>query len=230
MLTPPAHSTPSLPRWVVAGGFLLAAIAGCINVSGLLGLHHAGFTHMTGTGSQVGIALAGGETQAAFYWAGLLAAFLFGAALSGLLIASGTLQWGRPYGLALGLEALLLAIAIPLLHRGHNGGDYLIAGASGLQNALATTFGGAILRTTHISGLLTDLGVELGHWLRRKPVRAASVLLWSSLLAGFLGGGYLGALAWSRWQMDTLYLPATALAIMALVATLVRPPGATPKA
>ncbi|WP_316568022.1 DUF1275 family protein [Myxococcus sp. MxC21-1] len=39
----------------------------------------------------------------------------------------------------------------------------------GLQNALVTRVSGAVVRTTHITGILTDIGIQvvrLGSWLR----------------------------------------------------------------
>ena len=47
-----------LPRWVWFGGALLAFIAGAINSVGFLGFQHQGVTHLTGTTTLLGVALA----------------------------------------------------------------------------------------------------------------------------------------------------------------------------
>lgn len=47
-------------------------------------------------------------------------------------------------------------------------------GPYGLQNAMMSTYSGAVIRTTHVSGMFTDLGIFLGHFL----------------ISGFLYGSY----------------------------------------
>jgi uncharacterized membrane protein YoaK (UPF0700 family) len=196
-----------LPRWVAAGGFVLAAIAGLINVVGLLGFQHQGITHMTGTTTMLGIAVAEGDRAEIGHWVSVVLSFFAGAVLSGFIIRDSTLQLGRRYGVALLVESGLLLLAIPLLSRQIGSGDYLAACACGLQNAMASTYSGALLRTTHVSGLVTDLGVQMGHLLRGVPVDWKKVKLWSFLLAGFLGGGVLGTVLYKTFAYRALYLP-----------------------
>ncbi|MDB6109551.1 MAG: putative rane protein, partial [Pedosphaera sp.] len=52
-----------LPRWVLWGALMLAFIAGMINAVGFLGFQHQGITHLTGTTTLLGIALAHGSAQ-----------------------------------------------------------------------------------------------------------------------------------------------------------------------
>ena len=47
-----------LPRWVEVGAFLLAFLAGSVNAVGLLGFSHQSVSHLTGTTSLLGLALA----------------------------------------------------------------------------------------------------------------------------------------------------------------------------
>ena len=75
------------------------------------------------------------------------------------------LRLGRRYGVALSVESLMLFAAIPLFRHQHLAGPLLAAMACGLQNAMATTYSGAVVRTAHLSGMFTDLGIMLGHWL-----------------------------------------------------------------
>src|SRR3546814_11590466 len=88
----------------------------------------------------------------------MLGAFVAGAALGGLIVQDSTLRLGRRYGVALSLESLMLLAAIPLFRHQHLAGPLLAAMASGLQNAMATTYSGAIVRTTPLTGIFTDLG------------------------------------------------------------------------
>ncbi|MFC7608645.1 YoaK family protein [Teichococcus aestuarii] len=107
---------------------------------------------------------------------------------AGLLLAGGGAGWlvaQRSGGLP------PAALATPLL-------CFLM----GLQNATITKISGARMRTTHVTGIVTDIGVELGrllYWNRagtlegRPFVRADRAKL--RLLLGLLGGFFLGGVA-----------------------------------
>src|SRR3546814_16692555 len=100
----------------------------------------------------------------------MLGAFVAGAALGGLIVQDSTLRLGRRYGVALSLESLMLLAAIPLFRHQHLACPLLAAMACGLQNAMATTYRGPIVRTTHPSRLFTAIGVMLGPVLPGMPV------------------------------------------------------------
>jgi uncharacterized membrane protein YoaK (UPF0700 family) len=197
-----------LPRWILVGGGVLAFIAGVINAVGFLGLYHQGITHLTGTTTLLGIAIAQGNGAALLHLAAFAASFVAGAIASGMIIQESTLKLGRRYGVALMVESLLLFLAVPLLQRGYFLGDCLASSACGLQNAMVSTYSGATLRTTHMSGVFTDLGVFLGHWLRRVPVDFRRLRLWLLLIFSFGAGGTIGALLFDRISYNTLLLPA----------------------
>ena len=197
-----------LPRWVWVGAGTLACVAGMVNVVGFLGFQHQAITHLTGTTSLLGGAIAHADLRAALHLAGMALAFLCGAALSGMVIQDSTLRLGRRYGLVLALEALLLLLSIPLFRQQHIGGPLLAAMACGLQNAMATTFSSAVIRTTHLSGMFTDLGIGLGHALRGMPLQKRRLMLSGLIIGGFLAGGVLGGLLFARLSYDALLLPA----------------------
>jgi uncharacterized membrane protein YoaK (UPF0700 family) len=88
-------------------------------------------------------------------------------------------------------------------------GDYLLAMACGLQNAMATSYSGAIVRTTHVSGMVTDIGIAVGHYLRNQPVDWQRIRLYATLLTGFFAGSYFGAVSFGEIGYDTLFFPAT---------------------
>ena len=197
-----------LATWVWVGAAALACVAGMVNVVGYLGFEHQAITHLTGTTSLLGAALAQGQVVAVLQLAGMLLAFVLGAVLSGLLIKDSVLQLGRRYGAALAFEAALLVLAVPLFEQGYFLGPLLAAMAIGLQNAMATTYSGAIIRTSHVSGMFTDLGISLGHALRGLPVDKRRLWLCLVIITAFLAGGIIGALLFTRWQYEALYLPA----------------------
>ena len=197
-----------LPRWVWIGAVALACVAGMVNVIGYLGFEHQAVSHLTGTTSLLGAALAQGDLRAIVHLWGMLIAFYVGAMLSGLVIQDQTLKLGRRYGVALALEAALLLLAIPLFKQQQIWGALLAAMACGLQNAMVTTYSGAAVRTTHLSGMFTDLGIGLGHLLRGMPLPMRRLTLSGLIISGFLGGGVLGAWFYRHWGYDALLAPA----------------------
>jgi uncharacterized membrane protein YoaK (UPF0700 family) len=197
-----------LPRWVWIGAVALAAVAGMVNVIGFLGFEHQAVSHLTGTTSLLGAALADGDLRAISHLWGLLIAFCLGAMLSGMIIQDSALKLGRRYGVVLVLEALLLLAATPLLKHQLIWGALLAAMACGLQNAMVTTYSGAVVRTTHLSGMFTDLGIGLGHLLRGMPLQKRRLMLSGFIISGFLGGSILGAWLFRHLQYDALLVPA----------------------
>lgn len=197
-----------LPRWAWFGGIVLAFIAGMINAVGFLGFRHQAVTHMTGTTSLVGIAAVAGDVASLLHFGAMLLAFVAGCAISGFIIGNSTLKLGRRYGVALSLESAMLFLAVPLLQRHSDAGLWLAAAASGLQNAMAATYSGAVIRTSHVSGIVTDLGTFLGQWLRGEGADGRRVRLYLALFVAFLAGGFAAALTYSWCQERTLLAPA----------------------
>ena len=200
--------TERLAAWVWIGAAALAGVAGIVNVVGFLGFQHQAITHLTGNTSLLGAALVAGDARSATHLFGAIAAFVAGAVLSGLLIQDSTLRLGRRYGAVLTIEALLLLVAIPLFQHEHLGGALCAAMACGLQNAMATTYSGAVVRTSHVSGMFTDLGIMLGHALRGMPVAQRRLGLCVLVIAFFFAGGLFGAWLFEKFAYAALYLPA----------------------
>ena len=206
-----------LPTWVWIGAVALSSVAGMVNVVGFLGFEHQAVSHMTGSTSQLGMAIAQGDWRAVGHLWGLLIAFSLGAMLSGLLIQGSALQLGRRYGVALAIESALLLVAIPLFEQQQIWGALAAAMACGLQNAMATTFSGAVVRTTHLSGMFTDLGIGLGHLLRGLPLQVRRLTLSGLIISGFLGGGIVGAWLFMHFRYDALLAPALLTGLTGIV-------------
>lgn len=211
-----------LPGWVLVGGALLAFVAGIVNATGFLGVQHQGITHLTGTTTLLGIAIGEGDLMHMLHFATLIGAFVAGCTVSGLIVQDATLKLGRRYGVVLTMEAVLLAVAVPLLGAGDVTGEYLASAACGLQNAMASTYSGAVLRTTHFSGTLTDLGIFLGHWLRGIPVDPRRVRLLLSLVLSFLAGAFVGARLFQAFSYAALYVPAAMTGVVGAGYTIYR--------
>ncbi len=208
-----------LERWAWTAGALLACIAGMVNAVGFMSYDHQAVTHMTGPTTMLGIAIAGGDNSNALRILLLLLSFVAGAVASGFIIRQSTLKLGRRYGGVLLLESILLFIAAALMQTHHHSGCYLASAAAGLQNAMASTYSGTILRTTHLTGMFNDLGASLGHWLRGIEVDRRRIKLSFVVIGSFFSGGLLGALAFRTLEYHTLYIPAVLTGAVALAYT-----------
>jgi uncharacterized membrane protein YoaK (UPF0700 family) len=190
-------------------GVALAFVAGAINAGGFLAVNQY-TSHVTGAVSSAADNLALGAWDLALDAFGAVLSFLLGAACTAL-----TVNYGRRRGLASEYALPLLLEAVLLLAFGVLGArlarvDTLFVPATvmllcflmGLQNALITKLSHAEIRTTHLTGIVTDIGIELGrmlYWNRdsaQPPVGAnrARLVLLSSLLLSFFLGAVLGAL------------------------------------
>ncbi len=205
-----------LPRWVEYGAFILAFTAGCVNAVGLLGFSHQAISHLSGTVTLLGAEIVQMNLIAVLHLLGVLLSFVLGAAVSGFMLSGGSLQLGRHYDSLLLIEACLLISAIFLLREGWVAGHFAASAACGVQNALVTTYSGAIIRTTHMTGIFTDLGIMFGELLRGDKFDKRKAILFLLIILGFVIGGSVGALLFSRFQFMTMAIPATICLLLAL--------------
>lgn len=205
-----------IPRWAWFGSAALALIAGAVNAVGFIGFQHQGITHLTGSTTLLGIAVAQADLLSSLHLLAVIGSFFTGCIFGGFLIQDSALKLGPRYGVALLIEAGLLFLAVPLLRQNNTVGDYLASCACGLQNGMVSTFSGAVLRTTHVSGIFTDLGIFIGHLLRGIPVDMRRIKLCLMLLFSFFGGAVIGAIGFARFSYQTLYFPAGLLGCVGL--------------
>jgi uncharacterized membrane protein YoaK (UPF0700 family) len=204
-----------LPKWVEFGAFLLALVAGYINVIGLLGFDHQSVSHLSGSATLLGARLSEGAFSPALHLMGVLLSFFIGALIAGALLHGTALKLGRHYQTALLIEATLLFFAYLSLSSDVSMGHFFASAACGLQNALATTFSGAIVRTTHVTGIFTDLGIMFGALLRGEPLDKRKAKLFVLIIMGFMIGGVLGAWLFVAIHFDALILPIVICVILA---------------
>ncbi|MBB1486166.1 YoaK family protein [Oceanospirillum sediminis] len=205
-----------LPKWVELGAFILALIAGCVNAIGLLGFEQQAVSHLSGTATSMGTELFSLSYQKALFLTGILLSFLAGSSIAGFLLHGSTLKLGRHYDTALSIESVLLAFSSLLLSAGSVYGLLLASAACGLQNALATTYSGAIVRTTHVTGLFTDLGIMLGAFFRGQELDYRKAKLFLFIILGFILGGTAGAFLYQELDFKALYVPSVLCLIIAI--------------
>jgi uncharacterized membrane protein YoaK (UPF0700 family) len=202
-------------RHLLPGAAAMAAVAGYVN-SVVLGFFHTPVSHMTGAVSRTGVDLAEhrGEVAANLM---IIGGFLLGAVVAGLLVGAKKLTPNRRFGIALVLEGALLGLATFLLLHEHRLGLPAAALACGLQNAIGSSYCGLQIRTTHITGMVTDLGTMIGHWIRHRWVDRRKFLFFLGVFLAFGMGGYAGAVADGKYGPIALTLPAVAVFIAGVV-------------
>ena len=212
---------------------ILTFVAGAANAGGFMAFRQY-TSHMTGIVSAAADALALGSVQAAISGLVAILCFVGGAALSAILI-----NWGRlrklqsQYAVPLLVEAFLLGCFGILGEQLQLGQMFIIpitvmllCFVMGLQNAIITKLSGARIRTTHITGMVTDIGIELGKLIYvnsnrsgRIPVRAdhAKMRLLAGLIFLFFAGGVIGAIGFNRYGFLSALFLAALLLVMAIM-------------
>lgn len=203
---------------------LLAGIAGALNAAGF---EAAGFfsANMTGNVSAFSEHLGLGQFGPAGVFALLIAMFVSGAFISGLLIEAGRKRGVLAiYAYSISFEAaLLLALGLAdILLPAVQSGPALVVGLSfvmGLQNAATTRISNARVRTTHVSGMATDIALAAAALVSspaERPAALARLRLYFSTIASFLVGGISGVLIYQRIGGFLLLVSALMLFAIAL--------------
>ena len=187
-------------------GLCLSLVAGAINAGGFLAVGQY-TSHMTGIVSSIADAIALYKYEVALLAIVHIMSFILGAAFSAIII-----NWARvrefqsEFALALMLEALLLLVfglfASDLIETTMLSIQFMIGllcFIMGLQNAIITKVSNAEIRTTHVTGITTDIGIEIGRYITRQAKIATvqthpdRLKLHVGLLLCFLLGGVMGA-------------------------------------
>ncbi|OOS25929.1 YoaK family protein [Moraxella pluranimalium] len=206
----------TIPAWVLWGAVVLAFCAGLLNTIALMGFTHVSASHVTGNVSQFALSLLDGDWVNMRLFLISIASFWFGSVLSGMIIGSSELNINRHYGYAMYLEALLLCLSLALYIHDNYFGQMMIAMACGLQNSMVATYGGAVVRTTHLTGTTSDLGATVGNWLVGRKVDISKVVLHSGLWWAFFIGGFVAVWLYREVGYWAMLLP---IMIILLAAT-----------
>jgi len=252
MLSAQAYSFRRKSRLAIS----LSWVAGYTNVILLIDCGHT-ISHQTGNSTHLRNALgelllghAGAKLDLLFF-GGIVGLFFLGAIFSGFTTESARRGGrGSKYSLPITVEAILLSLLLLILLRHPTlslakpaDRSLLIlttgmaAFAMGLQNATITRISGAVVRTTHLTGVITDLGLELillWNWWRdkagekradrhrrtwfvaRRQPNALRVLLLASILGSFLFGVTAGTLLFEKLGPPALLAPVLFLAFIVL--------------
>ncbi|MFM2165548.1 MAG: hypothetical protein RL325_1985 [Planctomycetota bacterium] len=225
MLANRAHTLILQARLAIS----LAWVAGYVNIIALATCGYV-VSHVTGNATTLGADLAAARWELASLMAALLLAFFAGACISGFAIEFGRQRdWASIYVLPAAIEIALLALFAAGV-RMHDPAEpehgvtlwwmTIVATLSmGVQNATITRISSGVVRTTHLTGIITDLGHESAQlavvrWFFGRGVGRGApdergpsfqrLLLLASILGAFVVGSVCGALAYAHgphWSM-----------------------------
>lgn len=228
-------------QWIAG---YLALIAGVVNSAGFI-LIGSFTSHVTGNVGRFADDLALRQSAAPFALI-LVVTFFVGALAASMALESSVRSRPRTYSILLFIEAALLGAFALLSYlldtkdpRYHDIQAVLLCLAMGMQNSFVTRLSGAIVRTTHLTGVVTDLGIETARWFRMwrvklgkrtkvrlvmgdappiEPQRPRTILL-LTIVVGFVLGSAIGAVSAVRWGQLSLLLPTLALLAGGIAAT-----------
>ena len=201
---------------------LLSFVAGMVNIIGFLAIHQL-TTNVTGH-----FAFFVDEVYSLNTWRGLVyflfvVFFFLGSFTSGFLIEFMNRKNERYiFIIPVILEALVLLFTgifgEIMLERSITYVAYSLLFAMGLQNALVTMISNSVVRTTHLTGLFTDLGIEIAQLFfykgfRQKTKLQASIKLRATIILFFFLGGTLSSLTYSYFGLKLLIVSAFILFI-----------------
>lgn len=217
-----------VPTKVYFHWFLLSSLAGIINAGGYLSCHRF-VSHVTGFATLSGISFVENDWLEALGMLVVPAFFLLGVVISGYVTESLSLTKHKyKYAPVFGIVASLLALVAVLGEFGFFGRFGLVAKiehdfillaclctACGLQNAAITTASGSTIRTTHLTGLTTDLGLGIVRIFftpirkEQKKIEIKTNWLRIGTILSFTFGSFIGALTFIRSEYIAFLFPAT---------------------
>jgi len=214
------------PGVVIFHWLLLSFLAGSVNAGGLLACGRF-VSHMTGFYTLFG------ESAANLTWDGAIGllsiplCFLIGVMVSAFLVERPIHRGEKPhYILVMSLVFICLSLAAVLGNLGYFGrfgethlkSEYLLLAllcvASGLQNSAVSVASGHTVRTTHMTGNTTDLGIGIVRTMCLKRNTGAhedevrAVGLRTGIIASFAAGSAIGAALFIRFHYYGFFLPA----------------------
>lgn len=203
---------------------ILSFVAGMVNVTGFLAFNQL-TTNVTGHFALFISDVANFEVWKGTIYFLYIFSFLFGSFLSSLLIERYKESRKRNvFVIPTAIECfILVSIAIISNVTKMTFPNVIVCAllfAMGLQNSFVTKISNAIVRTTHLTGLFTDLGIELSQLLfpksypHRQKIKA-TIKLRIYIICFFFMGGLIGGFLYSRidLKLNTLIIGAIVLLI-----------------
>lgn len=175
------------PCAFVVWTYSLILLAGAINVYGIKILSCT-VGHHTGNFSWIAIHIYNHEIP--FPFIVVVLSFFLGSVTSGIILSNNKAGNEKPYNIILIGGGIVLSI-MEMMHLD----QWLLCAVPfwlGVQNAMFVTYQQVVVRTTHMTGALTDAGFALGSYLRGNTGEIWKVQFYILSILVFVAGGYVG--------------------------------------
>lgn len=214
-----SHYSPSnIAIWLV-----LAFQAGLLNIGGFLA-GHAYVSHVTGFASSFGVALANGDRKTAYMVAGVPLLFLMGSMVSGFFVDLRLkLRKAPKYYITFGIMFVLILFIFLAGVTGFLGtfgseeSSYtllcLMCFICGIQNGTISIVSRSVVRTTHLTGITTDLGLGLVRLMNKSHIQINEIqernatLMRLGLIVFFITGSAAGGIIFTKMHFWGFLLP-----------------------
>jgi uncharacterized membrane protein YoaK (UPF0700 family) len=199
----------------------LSFIAGIVNIAGVLSVATL-TTNVTGHFAFFAEEISLKNYSKAITFLLFILSFLVGAFTCNTLIEITSLKKPRiAHAFPMIIEVIILLIIGFGFIKHQEFIAHLLLFSMGIQNALVTQISQSIVRTTHLTGLFTDLGIEISQlFFYRKPVEKSrlrrSIFLRLSIILSFFLGGVLGGIFYEKYELKILLFAALSLIIALL--------------
>ncbi|UTY30746.1 YoaK family protein [Treponema putidum] len=172
----------------------LTFLSGFINV-GAIRSFSLPVSHHTGNVSHLALSIANKNAKEILAVILVILAFFAGAFVSGLLFHQRKFGLKKRYGILLmGLAMIFLSLALFKSQTPQILKVSALSFAAGIQNAMFIFYGDILVRTTHITGYLTDAAFALAMCLRGKKDKFRFFSFYSLNILFFLTGGIIAGL------------------------------------
>jgi len=199
---------------------VLTCLAGAVNAISIFGYDGTTVSHLTGLVSKVAINITQGSFESVWEVLRVILLFFVGAIISGFVTGERAFYLHKSYGyiiLAIGL-LIFIPYFLPIKYS-----VLVFALAMGLQNGMVVSFKGVVVRMTHMSGNITDLGVFVGYKLRgNKNENYITGLIPFLAIVSFLVGGTLGVLLYSAINNVIFFITSSIYIVLSIAYFILR--------
>lgn len=201
---------------------LLSFVAGVVNVAGFLSVQKF-TTNITGHFALFVDEVFSREFWNSFHFFLYILFFFLGSFFAGFSVEmmhkiNDKMIYRIPILVESSILSLVAIFGTVMIDYSPNTVAYALLFAMGLQNALVTKISNSIVRTTHLTGLFTDLGIEISQLffykeMEQKKKLTSSIRLRFTIISFFFLGGVFGGIMYSKLQLHVLIIVALLLLI-----------------
>jgi uncharacterized membrane protein YoaK (UPF0700 family) len=225
------YSASNIAVWMI-----MAFQAGIINIGGFMACHRF-VSHVTGFATFVGMDLSELKYSHALGMLFVPGFFLMGSIISGILVDIRLKQQLVPrYYLAFGIMTLLMMVVLLGGKAGlfgvfgepfHQTRDFILLAflclVCGIQNGTITSVSKSVIRTTHLTGITTDLGIGLVRMFYKNKTahsygeEGRANLMRAGIIFFFFLGSVFGGIVFRRHGYSGFLPPTISTAILFFV-------------